>query len=209
MRKRDYFDSLYHASAIVGVNTSGFIEAGIVGRRTLALATDRFRLTQEGTLHFRYLVEGGLVEIGQSFDEHFQQLSEAINDPDKVQQRVQEFIAMFIRPAGIDKPATPIFVEAVQSASTLKPQAWITPFYATLVRTALWPVAFAVRRQVLARLNRGLEGDMERIEAPALLTAEGDAATRNRSASKDTRCRPTMDVAAGEAKRASLADPFR
>ena len=176
MRKRDYFDSLYHASAVVGVNTSGFIEAGIVGRRTLALVTERFRLTQEGTLHFRYLVEGGLVQIGRSFDQHFQQLREAINDPEQVQEKVKEFITMFIRPAGIDIPTTPIFVDAVRSASVLAPQKWTTPFYAPLLRTAIWPIAFAVRRQVLARLNKGLEGGAERVEASHFLRAEDAAA---------------------------------
>ncbi len=42
-RKRDYFDSLYHGDVVVGVNTSGFIEAGIVGRRTLAITKRPFR----------------------------------------------------------------------------------------------------------------------------------------------------------------------
>jgi hypothetical protein len=175
VRKRDYFDSLYHASAVVGVNTSGFIEAGIVGRRTFALATDHFRPTHEGTLHFRYLVEGGLVETAQSFDQHFVQLAKAIASPDEMQKRVREFIAMFVRPEGVSSSATPLFVEAVESAMRLTPEPWTTPSYAPLLRAVIWPIAFFVRSQVLARLNRGIGGGIEAIELPRFC-AEEDAA---------------------------------
>ena len=33
----DYFDSLWHSTAVVGLNTSAFIEAGIVGRPVLTI----------------------------------------------------------------------------------------------------------------------------------------------------------------------------
>jgi hypothetical protein len=179
VRKRDYFDSLHHASAIVGVNTSGFIEAGILGRRTFALATDHFRATQEGTLHFRYLLDGGVIELAHSFEEHFTQLSEAIDNREEVQERVKEFIAMFVRPAGIGKPATPLFVEAIQSAFALKPQPWETPFYAPLLRAAIWPLVYRIRRQVLARVNRGLSGGAEAVENQ-LAEAVGESAAEGR-----------------------------
>ena len=170
-RKRDYFDSLYHASAVVGVNTSGFIEAGILGRRTFALATDHFRDTQQGTLHFRYLLEGGLIELAQSFDQHFNQLSHAIEHPEEVQERIKEFVTSFIRPAGLSKPASPLFVDAIQAAFALKPQPWVTPFYAPLLRAAIWPLVCRIRRQVLNRVNRGISGGSEAIESQ-LFSAE-------------------------------------
>src|SRR5262249_11900156 len=187
VRKRDYFDSLYHASSIVGVNTSGFIEAGIVGRRTFALATDHFRATQEGTLHFRYLLDGGVIELAHSFEEHFTQLSQAIEDPEEVQERVNEFIAMFVRPAGIDKPATPLFVEAIQSGFALKPRPWVTPFYAPLLRAAIWPLVYRIRRQVLARVNRGVSGGAEAIENQLAEAAGESAAAGRRKARVDIR----------------------
>ena len=54
-RKQDYFDSLFHAACVVGVNTSGFLEAGILGKRTLSVRAAEFPQSQDGTLHFRYL----------------------------------------------------------------------------------------------------------------------------------------------------------
>ena len=64
--RADYFDALYHSSAVVGINTSAFIEAGIIGRPVYAILADEFSGTQSGTIHFRYLTEvgGGVAEAG-------------------------------------------------------------------------------------------------------------------------------------------------
>jgi hypothetical protein len=152
-RKRDYFDSLFHANAVVGVNTSGFIEAGIVGRRTLTLAVDQFRRTQEGTLHFHHLTEGGLLEVSSDYDAHFSELSRALAKPEETERQVKSFIASFVRPAGIDRPATPLFVEALEQAGAMQAQPWTTPSYAPLLRAALWPGAIPLRRKIQERLT--------------------------------------------------------
>jgi hypothetical protein len=161
-RKRAYYDSLHHASAVVGINTSGFIEAGIVGRPTLTLATHHFRDTQEGTLHFHYLTEGGLVQVARSFEEHADQLSDALANPTETEQRVKDFIAGFVRPRGLNRPATGIFVNAVETAREQKPEPWPVPSYAPLVRGAIWPAAILIRREVLRRINPGMPGGIER-----------------------------------------------
>jgi hypothetical protein len=61
--KADYFDSLYYSSAVVGLCTTVFLEAAIIGRPVLTLQLPAYRLHQDGMLHFRYLltVEGGLL----------------------------------------------------------------------------------------------------------------------------------------------------
>ena len=140
-RKRDYFDSLHFADAVVGINTSGFIEAGIVGRRTLTLRTPQFARTQDGTLHFHYLTEGGLLDVAESFQAHIVQLRETLADPTATEAQVRAFIKSFVRPHGLEAPATPIFVEAVEAAAALTPPPRATRPGAALVRAALAPVA--------------------------------------------------------------------
>ena len=54
--RQDYFDSLYHSAAVVGVNTTAMIEAAIVGRTVHSVLAPEFEDTQSGTLHFRYLL---------------------------------------------------------------------------------------------------------------------------------------------------------
>jgi hypothetical protein len=53
--RSDYFDSIYHSEAVVGVNTSAMIESGIIGRPVYTVQAEEFAATQEGTLHFQHL----------------------------------------------------------------------------------------------------------------------------------------------------------
>ena len=48
--RQEYFDSLYYAAVVVGVNTTAMIEAAIVDRPVRTIRTDDFRETQGGTL---------------------------------------------------------------------------------------------------------------------------------------------------------------
>src|SRR5262249_51230754 len=160
--KRDYFDSLYHGDVVVGVNTSGFIEAGIVGRRTLAIRSGHFDETQEGTLHFRYLTEGALLTISSGFEEHLKELEPALANKQRTRTEARNFIANFVRPAGLDRPATPIFIDAVETMSEVKPQTWTVPAWASLLRTTVLPPAAFLRKVVLSRtkssgMYRGIE----------------------------------------------------
>jgi hypothetical protein len=115
--RADYFDSLYHATAVAGINTSAFIEAGIVGREVLALLPPAFHDNHEGTVHFRYLMEigGGLLRISRDFDAHVTQLSEALARPPSTEHPHRAFLESFVRPAGLDQAATPRFVQAVEA----------------------------------------------------------------------------------------------
>jgi hypothetical protein len=69
-----------------------------------------------------------------------------------------------VRPRGLDRPATDAFVEAVETAGELRPQPWHTPAYAPFVRTAIWPAAILIRRQVLQKINPGMPGGIERTD---------------------------------------------
>ena len=188
-RKRDYFDSLYHGDVVVGVNTSGFIEAGIVGRRTLAIRSGHFGETQEGTLHFRYLTEGALLTISSGFDEHLKELEDALKNKEKAKTEIRNFIADFVRPEGLDRPATPIFVEAVETMGKSKPQTWSVPAWAPLLRTAVLPAAAFLRKVVLSRTkSRACIGASSGRAFPRLLKPRG---TRPRTPSRGSRSSPS------------------
>jgi hypothetical protein len=124
----DYFDSLSHSAVVVGLNTSAFLEAAIAGRPVLAILPEEFRDSQEGTIHFHYLMTtaGGMLETSRSLDEHERQLREALAAPRD--QRHAGFLRAFIRPRGLDVASTPVFAEAVESlaARTRQPRP-VTP----------------------------------------------------------------------------------
>jgi hypothetical protein len=114
--KAEYFDSLYHSAAVAGICTSAFLEAAIVGRPVQTLLLPEFRIHQEGMAHFRYLmqIEDGLLEAAPTLDAHLRQLSAAIAAPAPRTERAARFLKAFVRPKGLDCPATPVFVEHVE-----------------------------------------------------------------------------------------------
>ena len=123
--KHDYFDSLYFSSAVIGLVTSAFLEAAIVGRPVLTFTLPEYRSHQEEMLHFRYLmtVEGGLLDAASSIDEHLTQLSAAVALDGRRDQRNERFLRRFVRPAGLDRRATPAFVDALEALHKAGPRA--------------------------------------------------------------------------------------
>ncbi|MGE0592542.1 MAG: hypothetical protein AB7G23_10075 [Vicinamibacterales bacterium] len=113
--RADYFDSLHHSAAVVGLNTSAFLEAGVVGRPVHAILLPEFRENQEGTIHFHYLttVGGGLLRLSRSFEELDAQLSGVLAGEPGAPSG-QAFVRAFIRPHGLDAPATPRLADAVE-----------------------------------------------------------------------------------------------
>jgi hypothetical protein len=111
-----FFDSLHHATAVVGVNTSALIEAAIAGTPVFTLAGGRFRETQEGTLHFAYVADerDGVLVVARDWDEHLRQLGEALERPDLHRERLERFLLRFVRPHGLDVAAAPLAADALE-----------------------------------------------------------------------------------------------
>jgi hypothetical protein len=145
--KNDYFDSLYHAAAVAGLNTSALIEAGIAGRPVHTVLLPEFAENQRGTLHFRYLLEagGGLLTAAQSLDEHVAQLAESIRDPESAADRNRRFVEAFIRPRGVGVAATVAFADAIEACASRPAVPLIDPWWTRPLRTALGPVARRTR----------------------------------------------------------------
>jgi hypothetical protein len=135
--RADFFDSIYHSAGVVGINTSAMIEAAIVGRPVFSMRAEEFAGTQEGLLHFHYLLpeNGGCVRIASTIDEHVRQVSERLRDPADAYAETQRFIADFIRPHGLERPATPIFVDTIERlAAQPAPAPQPMPLWAHLLR---------------------------------------------------------------------------
>lgn len=115
--REDYFDSLYHSAAVVGINTSAMIEAAIVGRTVHTILDPAFTHTQEGTLHFRYLLpsNGGFLRVATSMDDHVRQLAETLADPAAGRAQLDAFVRSFVRPHGLTQAATPLLADALEA----------------------------------------------------------------------------------------------
>lgn len=138
--KADYYDTLHHSAAVVGLNTTALLEAGLLGRPVLTPIVEEFHEAQEGTLHFRYLLEvgGGLVRASRTLDDHVAELAAALAGGANAGD---SFVREFLRPHGADVPATPRFVDEIERLATLRPRPAGTPAALRTLRPVLWPLA--------------------------------------------------------------------
>jgi hypothetical protein len=138
------FDSLHHAVAVVGLNTSAMIEAAIVGRAVYTITTPEFSGGQGGTLHFWHLLvdNGGVVARSESFEEHVPQLAAAPTHVEETRLRSERFLASFVRPRGLDLPASSVMVDEIERAIAVAKQPRRSPLWHYPVR---WGLDAAVR----------------------------------------------------------------
>jgi hypothetical protein len=151
--KADYFDSIHHAAAVVGINTSAMIEAAIIGRSVLTVLDPEYERIQQGTLHFRYLLDvgGGLLRVARTLDEHTGQLEAAVEGRDDGAARADAFVREFVRPRGLDVVATPLFVDEIERlAAAAPPRPERTPVSLRPLRTLLAPLASRAARYAAA-----------------------------------------------------------
>jgi hypothetical protein len=121
-----YFDSLHYADAVVGINTTAMVESFVQRRPVLTVHTPEFKETQEGTLHFGNLASasGGALREAATLDEHLEQLRAVVEAPEASREGIEAFLLAFVRPHGLDRPATPILVDAIEelAGSPARPQ---------------------------------------------------------------------------------------
>ena len=177
--RQDYFDSLFHADAVVGVNTTAMIEAAIVGRTVHSVLAPEFEDTQGGTLHFRYLLaeNGGFLRVAQSLPEHAQQIAETIDAPEIGRAACARFVERFVRPYGRDVPATPRLVEALeQLAGTRRARAGVPALLYPLRRLLKMAGDRAVQRERRRRAAAARAARLARKHGDAMPMASDAAA---------------------------------
>ncbi len=112
-----FFECLHHSTAVVGLNTSAEIEAGIAGRPVFTVKADDDVVDEQvGTLHFHYLLEanGGFVRFAATLDEHLQQLTGALDGRGTDAGRIQDFVDTFVRPGGRHRDASAVLADAIE-----------------------------------------------------------------------------------------------
>jgi hypothetical protein len=142
--RADFFDSIARSAAVVGINTSALIEAAILGKSVLAPRAEEFAGTQQGTLHWRYLLfeNGGFLHVGDTLDEHVDQLAHILENGDEHAERTRRFVAEFVRPRGLDRPAASVLADEIETLADLRPSRARRSAGEAALKTAFVPVAF-------------------------------------------------------------------
>ena len=204
----EYFDSMCHSAAVVGVNTTAEIESAIVGRQVFTLLAPEFRETQEGTLHFRHLrgVNGGFLHVAESFPEHLAQLDAALRTGGADDGRCRRFVEAFVRPYGIDVPATQKLVEALEGLGERPaPRPERPPLWAPLVRPLIGPLAARARREATAAAAEKARRLKAKGKQRALLALKRNARAQVRA--RTPRKAPHLDTPATDVVPAPPAAP--
>ncbi len=117
--RRTYYDSLHSATLIVGVNTSGLIEAGILAKAVYTVRHPDHAERQEGAVHFHHLtgLEDGLLTIAPDFPLHLAHMSAALRSPEEGEAKARRFVKTFVRPQGLDQSSAKHFAGALESTA--------------------------------------------------------------------------------------------
>jgi hypothetical protein len=113
--KEIFFDSLFHADVVMGLNTSAMIEAAIVGRPVMTVLDKNYRGGQEDMQHFQYLLKvgGGLLVRTRIWRKHVAQLRDLLDQPERARLQARKFTESFVRPLGLDRSPAPLFADIV------------------------------------------------------------------------------------------------
>jgi hypothetical protein len=155
--KDDYFDSMYYSAAVVGLNTSAFIEASVVGKPVhTVLLPEISEQNQEGTIHFHYLltVNGGVLRAARSLEEHTTLLAESLGGEGGGDPKAAAFAEAFVRPYGRTVAATPRFVDAVEQVAARPAPAPEGAGSTVLLRLLLYPLVAAIALHLRTQLWR-------------------------------------------------------
>jgi len=108
--------SMLMSAAVVGVNTTAMIEAAILQRPVLTVRDGDFSHSQAETLHFKHLAtpEHGCAVVASNLEEHVAQLAHVLTDPADALTKNRRFVERFVRPLGIDRPATNALCDAIE-----------------------------------------------------------------------------------------------
>ena len=121
--RADFFDSLHHASVVVGVNTSAMIEAGIAERPVFTVLAPEFTHSQAGTIHFQYLTSeaGGVARTATNIDEALEGIAHALSHPEEYAAQARRYVTAFVRPHGWDVPAALHLQRAIEGLAVPVP----------------------------------------------------------------------------------------
>jgi hypothetical protein len=112
-----YFESLFHSSAVVGVNTSGIFQAAILDKPCVTVLTEDFRRMQEEVGHFTHELNAGFLDVAFSFEETAKILSDIVSGKDARAKNRKRFVSNFLKPRGLTRPVGELNAVAIELAA--------------------------------------------------------------------------------------------
>lgn len=110
-KRAKFHNSIFHCLAVVGVNTTAFLEASALDKPCITLHTPEFGETQQ-LQHFHHLVDADFLEVANGVNDVISLVSSIKNGADAHSEQRRKFVRDFLRPCG--KPAVNAYVEILE-----------------------------------------------------------------------------------------------
>lgn len=114
--KMAFLNSLCHSVGTVSVNTSGILDAIVNDAPSIAIMLDRYKGSQEETVHFKQLLDAQVIHTAVSLPETADIVSELLGGLDRTQKERVAFVENFIRPRGFTSSAGDVAAMAIELA---------------------------------------------------------------------------------------------
>jgi hypothetical protein len=111
-KRRMFYNSIYHSIAVVGVNTTAFLEAAALDKPCITIIDEVSSETQQ-LPHFHHLADAGFLETAHNTDELARILKDITAGVDAHAENRRQFVIDFLRPTG--HPAVKTYVELIES----------------------------------------------------------------------------------------------
>jgi len=143
------------------------IEGAVLDRPVHTVLLPDFRDSQEGTVHFHYLLHGanGLLRASSTLDAHAADLAATLDGRVADPARSRNFVRAFVRPGPASVPAATRFVEELEMLVAAPPPAPLPePAWARVVKPFLRPFAEAAAERVRRIKAEHRKVKLERLE---------------------------------------------
>jgi hypothetical protein len=114
---QEYFDQLAHATCVCGLNTPAFLDAVVANRPCLTIVNETYWPAQGRTGHFRHLLTGRFLDVCRSMDDVAARVRRIMDGADERAADRRAFMRWFIRPCGLDLPASEVVASVIETAA--------------------------------------------------------------------------------------------
>jgi len=118
-KREKYHNTIFHSLAVVGVNTTAFIETSALDKPCITLRTPEFGETQE-LAHFHHLEDADFLDVAVHVNDVVDLVDNLRKGKDTRQEKRRAFVNNFLRPCG--KPAVTAYIEMLEKIVSMDAQ---------------------------------------------------------------------------------------
>jgi hypothetical protein len=98
-KRRKFYNSIFHSAAVVGINTTAFLEAAVIDKPCVTVVEEIAMATHQ-LPHFHHLADAGFLETAHQVEELAAIFGRILQGSDAKAEQRRKFVGYFICPTG-------------------------------------------------------------------------------------------------------------